>query len=385
MSEDISIYLEPVRNAYALKDSGGVGSIGEIIEVNDGKMPELEGHKLAIIGVAEGRNTIENEGCVQGPQKIREQLYQLYFESADFRILDLGDIKAGHTIEDSLFAIEQVNSQLMQLGIIPIIIGGGHFLSLGMYRAYTKLERMTNVVCIDPRFDIGDADEEIDSRNFLSEIILHKPNFLFNYSVVGYQSYLVNQEMVKMMNKMFFDIHRLGEVVHEIREMESVMRAADMVSIDISAVRRSDAPGINTPLPNGLYGEQLCQLCAYAGMNEKTSSLGLFEYNPSYDVSNQTSQLLAQAIWCFIDGYFKRSKEEVGLNEESFVKYRVQLRDQYELVFHKSKLTDRWWMEIPYPESSDQKFKRFQMVPCSYKDYEKALNQEMPDKWWQTY
>ncbi len=30
----------------------------------------------------------------------------------------------------------------------------------------------------------------------------------------------------------------------------------------------------------------------------------------------------------------------------------------------------------------NQKYKRHQFVPCSYQDYQTALNQEIPDRWW---
>ena len=39
-----------------------------------------------------------------------------------------------------------------------------------------------------------------------------------------------------------------------------------------------------------------------------------------------------------------------------------------------------------YDELDHQiKYERHHMVPCSYSDYETACNDELPDKWWQTY
>jgi len=383
--EDISIYLDPIKKAESLKAISSAGSIGDAMVMNTEGKIDFRGHRLALVGVLEGRGTTANEGCALGVHKVREQLYPLFHSSPELRMLDLGDIKAGHTLEDTLFAVEQVCTELIRRDIVPMVIGGGHLMTLGMYRAYSRLERMCNTICIDPRFDLGDADAPLGSDNFLSEMILHKPNFLFNHSVIAYQKYLVNQEMTKMMDKMFFDVHRLGETVSDLNEIEAVIRSGDMLSIDISSVRHSDAPGVHPSLPNGLYGEQLCQLCAYAGLSEKASCIGFFEFNPSYDQAEQTSQLIAQALWCFIDGFYHRHKEEVGMDEEHFTKYRVLLQEQYEVVFHKSRITDRWWMEIPYPNEEEKRFKRYHMVPCSYQDYKTALEEEMPDRWWQTY
>ena len=58
---------------------------------------------------------------------------------------------------------------------------------------------------------------------------------------------------------------------------------------------------------------------------------------------------------------------------------------QNDIVFFKSKKSDRWWMQVPYPSSSNSKYERHLLVPCSYTTYEVALTDEMPDQWWLTY
>ena len=48
--------------------------------------------------------------------------------------------------------------------------------------------------------------------------------------------------------------------------------------------------------------------------------------------------------------------------------------------FYKSKLSEKWWMEIKDDES-DSIFLRNKMVPCSYSDYKKASEGEIPERW----
>lgn len=349
-------------------------------------LPDLDGVKLAIVGIQESRNSDGNESCAHAAVAVRKQLYPLFVPRDEVRIVDLGDIHAGHTIDDTLFAIEQVSYELIKRGITPIFIGGADYCSLGVYSAYCKLERMCNIVSVDPMFDVQDSDGEIDVYNHLSRVILKRPGFLFNYTNIGYQTYLTDPNMTRTMKKMFFDVHRLGEVSSDISEMEPVVRQADMMSVDMRSVRMSDSPGHRSPLPNGLYGEELCQLSAYAGMNEKLSSIGYYGYNPEYDPRSQSSQLIAQAIWCFIDGYYERQQEESHFDSEQFTRYRVSLKEDHEVVFYKSSVTDRWWLEVPYPSERSNRFKRSHMVPCSYADYRTATEEEeLPDRWWQTY
>jgi len=53
-----------------------------------------------------------------------------------------------------------------------------------------------------------------------------------------------------------------------------------------------------------------------------------------------------------------------------------------ELVFLKSKKSDRWWMLVDFKNKVNKKYRRHQFVPCSYNDYMTALNHEIPERWW---
>jgi formiminoglutamase len=181
MSTDLSIYLEPIKDQRGWMDDFTDSSIGYFIKSHIETPPDMEGVQLAIVGIREGRNTDENEGCANAADAVRRQLYPLFTQKDDLAIADLGDIKAGHSIEDTIFAVEQVATELVKRSIIPIFIGGADYCSLAIYRAYCKLERMTNIVSIDPMFDVDDKDGPLDSYNHLSRCILHKPGFLFNW------------------------------------------------------------------------------------------------------------------------------------------------------------------------------------------------------------
>ena len=158
-----------------------------------------------------------------------------------------------------------------------------------------------------------------------------------------------------------------------------------MISFDMSAIRSSEAGGNANATPNGFYGEAACQICRYAGMNDKLSSIGFYEFNPAFDQNGQTAMLLAQMVWYFIDGYYNRKKEFPMLPKSQYITYRANLKDgSHELVFVKSKKSDRWWMQVPYPTGLS-KNERYHLVPCRYEDYLIANSGEMPDLWWRTY
>ena len=67
--------------------------------------------------------------------------------------------------------------------------------------------------------------------------------------------------------KLHFDSHRLGIIRSNSSEMEPVLRNTNLFAMDMSAVRYADAPGCANASPNGLNGEDACQLAYYAGLS----------------------------------------------------------------------------------------------------------------------
>ncbi len=383
---DLQIYLQPISDELFTHFQSS--QLGSSLNIHTSKkFPDLTNTKLVIIGVCEGRKSINNKGSEKAPDKIREYLYSLFKHSGISEIADLGNVQQGFEISDTYYALSNIVTFLIKKNIIPIIIGGGQDLTYANYTAYQNLEQTVNLVSIDSVFDMGLIEQPIDNKSYLGSIILHQPNYLFNYSNIGYQTYLVDSAITDLMSKLYFDTYRLGTFKNNIEEVEPIVRNADMISFDISSIRNSDAPGSANAGPNGFYGEEACQIMRYAGLSDKLSSIGIYEYNPEFDKKGITAHLIAQMIWCFIDGYLNRKDDFPLAPKKDFAKYHVLVdeNEKYEIIFYKSPKSDRWWMEVPYPTAKNAKYERHYLVPCSYSDYQYALNNGLPDKWWQTY
>jgi formiminoglutamase len=352
--------------------------------------PDLEENTfdIALFGVQDDRAAVNNNGCALAPDYFREQFYLLNEGAFNSKIVDLGNIKAGSSISDTYVAVKTVVSELMKLNILPVIIGGGQDITYAQYMAYESMEQKVDLVVVDNKFDLDEDDEEglaTHSDTYLNKIFLHQPNYLFNFSNLGYQTYFVNQESLNVMSKLYFDAHRLGEFTPDITLTEPIIRNSNMISFDISAIRSSDAPANANASPNGFYGEQACQIARYAGMNDKLSSIGFYEFNPAFDNNSQTAMLLAQIVWYFIDGFYNRKQDFPLRPKSQYITYRTSLSDGTgEMLFVKSKKSDRWWMQVPYP-TGVSKNERYHLVPCRYEDYNIAVSGEMPDLWWRTY
>jgi len=337
--------------------------------------PNLDKIKIAIIGVLENRGEI-NPTLEVNLSHIREELYRLFPGNWDTSIADLGNILAGNSISDTHFALKKVVSSLIKKKIIPIVIGGSQDLTYALYRAYDDLEQMVNLVSIDSKFDFGKESDAISASSYLTKIIIDEPNNLFNFSNVGYQTYYNSQEEIDLIDKLFFEAYRLGEISNKIALAEPVFRDADMVSLDLTSVKSSDSGNFTTFIPNGFNGKEICALARYAGISDKVSLLGVFNHNNSA----QESVLIAQIIWYFIEGYHYRSNEYPFGSRENYIKYIIPLEE--ELVFYKSNKTDRWWIEIPFISTGNNKLKKSTLLPCSYEEYLGACNHEIPERWW---
>jgi arginase family enzyme len=348
----------------------------KIVLHTEKQFPDVNKIKIALIGVLENRGSnisISEVDLIAA----RKELYGLYPGNWDASIADLGDILAGNTVEDTYFALRKVASALIKKKIIPIVIGGSQDLTYALYRAYDDLEQMVNLVAIDSKFDFGKESEEVSATSYLTKIIIDEPNNLFNYCNIGYQTYYNSQEEIDLIEKLFFDGYRLGEVSNNISISEPVFRDADLVSLDLNSVKSADSGNFVSFSPNGFNGKEICSLSRYAGISDKVSLFGIFNHNNSV----QESAIIAQIIWYFIEGFHYRSNEYPFGSRENYLKYIVPLEEE-ELVFYKSNKTDRWWIEIPFISNGNNKLKRNTLLPCSYEEYLAACNQELPERWW---
>lgn len=386
---DISLFFEPIRlKGYEYAAKSRHKRMGDLVRayIHPNEFPDYEEAELAIIGVGEDRLSHGNEGCAKAPDAIRKEFYRLFQGNFKLRMVDLGNILPGHTVEDTHFALTSAVEELLRNNVLPIVLGGSQELTFALYRAYEKIGKIVNIAVVDPLFDLGNSEKSLDSRSYMSRIILQQPNYLFNYTNIGFQTYYVDQEAITLMGNLMFDTYRLGFVRNDLEEVEPMVRNADLLSIDIGAVRMSEAPGNKHAGPNGFYGEEICQITRYAGMSDKMSTLGIFEYNPGLDRQSQTAQLIGQMMWYFIDGFYGRKQDYPLEKKSDFIKFTVTTKDfKDEIIFYKSKKSDRWWMEVPIRSRNKYKYKRHHLVPCSYKDYQTALADHIPDRWWQTY
>ena len=379
--KDLSHFFPISSSLYSVKDKWHTSQIGYQIDshIKD-YFPNLDFAEIAIFNINEYNgtgNSSSSKDC-----KIRDSLYRLYFDELP-KVVDLGSLQVMSSRKDTFKIVEDVCADLFHSGIIPIILGGGHDLTYAIYKSYAKLERPITVSIIDSIFNIGMSGDKLKSSSFLSKMIAHKPNYLFNTMNVGYQTFFVKPEEISLLEDLNYETYRLGFIRNNIYELEPILRNTDFVSLDMSCVKSSDCISNIYSTPNGFDSEEICRLSRYAGISDKSSSFGVFEYNQDLDLNNQGSQLISQIIWYFLSGY-KARKHELNPNLDNCIKYTVAFEDEEtEIEFYKSNLSGRWWMADTF-KNNDGDIANY-YIACTYNDYVKSNQGEIPYRWKKTY
>ena len=377
--KDLSIYFR----AVGVPSSYNAGSVGATIQIHDEHgFPEITSHSIAVLSVPEYRNGKVAFETVQ--DTFREEFYGLHIgDNWKRKIVDLGIIIPGESVEDTYFALSQTITELVKADVIPVVIGGGQDLTLACYKGFESLEQMINICAVDSQLDVGEPNDTVKSDGYVSHLLMQRPCYLFNYANIGMQRPLVAKKEVELFDKLYFDICRLGEFNADFRLAEPILRNSDFLTIDFKSIKSSETDALKYGNANGFYSEQICQIARYAGISDKIACLGIFEIVPGH--GELAANLLAQIIWYFVDGVSQRYGDFPIGTKKKYKKFHVHLDDfEEDLVFYKSDKSGRWWLEVKYLSGDSKKYERHCLVPCNQDDYDLALENSIPNLWWKT-
>lgn len=330
---------------------------------------ENEKLKVVILGIPESRLS-RFEGLENAPDMIREQLYQLTAVGDSSLIADIGNVRPGNTPADTYAAVRMVTESLVSKGLQVLVLGGSQDLTLPLLGGrQTKRQTLT---VIDDRPDYQAGDEFGRDENFLDKITTGT-----TLRLLGLQAYFSPSDKTDDLLKKHGGLQLpLGDLRENIRESEPMLREADVISFDFGALKAHEAPGQQRLSPNGLYGEEACQLAWYAGMSTKLNMTGIFGYSPSLDLQRWGAVMAAQVGWYFLKGATVQKDEEPTGEASEFLHFMVPVEGVDEpIVFLKHPVTGRWWMEVNSKKNEEVR------IACSENDYLLAQKNEIPERW----
>jgi arginase family enzyme len=364
----IADFLNPIRLAVISNDDPyHDGQIGRMITAYESEFPEVHDADVILVGCADQRGSGPFKAS-DSPDAVRRELFRMYHWHTSIKIVDIGNVKTGSSLEDSYAALKTICKEIGSINKPLVIIGGSHDLTLAQYYAFADQQRLIEAVCVDALIDL-DMNSPSPADHFLMEILTGEPNFVRHYNHIGFQSYYVHPHMLETLDKLRFDCYRVGKVRESLDEMEPVIRHADLFSFDVSAIAAAYAPA-NSLSPNGFTGDEACALLRFAGMSSNTLSVGIYGYESAADAYGLTAKQVAQMLWYYIEGKSRGTREAEIQEKEAFNEYHTAFAE-VATTFLQSKRTGRWWMQLP-----DNKF-----IACSYNDYIQASSNEIPERW----
>lgn len=340
-------------------------------QLKDGRWDGSHLPDAFIIGVPDAR--CPESLFSEAPDRVREHLYHLKTFNASFRIVDLGNVKCGNTPADSMAAVKIVAEEIASLGVPLLILGGDQLFTVPLVKGLENPQ--VHLSLVDDRLDDNHPEEDCRLDTFIN----HLPSGT-NVNLLAAQSFFISaDEKENFQTSYNGSLITLGTIREGIEEMEPLLRETDMVSFDLGSMKASEAPGQLRNSPNGLTGEEACQLAWYAGISTKPCWFALFGYSPQQDPENLGAMMCAQIGWYFLNGIDKRT-DDIPLDEAiDFAHYVVPVEGLPEPVtFLKHPVTKRWWMEVPSPDCDLFPLR----IPCSKGDYKRACKNEIPERWW---
>ena len=328
---------------------------------------------IAIVGIPEGRGSFCRE-TANATDVIRAQLYTLSSFSPEIKIIDFGNIRCGNCLKDTYAAVRLVTEELLSLEITVLLIGGSQDCTIPIVSGSNSLPNF-DLVIVDDRIDNNSGENPVSDENFIDQL----PEGT-SVSVIAAQSYFLTQQDHDLFAEGYNgEVITLGKIRHQFKELEPLIRNANLVSFDIGSVKAAEGPGQYRISPNGLSGEEACQIAWYAGISTSPVWFGMFGYAPIYDSTRNGAMLAAQICWYFLYGKSKKTDNQPIDEATDFDSFHIEVEGLDEpITFLRHPVSKRWWMEVPSDDCTIFPVR----IPCSKIDYKKACNNEIPERWW---
>lgn len=220
-----------------------------------------------------------------------------------FKVVDYGDvpISPGDVIESHSRMTKKVH-QALEIGAIPIILGGDHSCTFANVRALAKKYKKIGLIHIDCHADCAPDgltgfkyDHGAHIRRIMDLGCLNGKN----YTLIGPRGFWPGPDLYRWMYDKEFqwftmlDVEELGVEAITKEAIDRANEGVDAVYIswDIDSFDPAYAPGTGEPEPNGLTsreGMKMMRSLATA-FNPDTFAFDLVEVSPTYDVSDVSS------------------------------------------------------------------------------------------------
>lgn len=283
--------------------------------------------RVALVGFPSDEGVRRNggrPGAADGPGAIRRELYGLTPEPRDparepmidllRRTRDLGDVPVEGDVEADQERLADVLARLLERGVVPVVLGGGHETAFGHFLAYVRAGLDVEIVNWDAHPDVRPWEEDgAHSGSPFRQALEHPSGACRGYSVAGLQPRSVSRAHLEYLREQGAGVIWREETdAAAAADLLGRLGAPAMASFDLDAVDRAHAPGVSAPATGGLAAGTWLDVAGRCGRAGAVSSVDVVETNPAHDRDGQTAALAAATVWRLLRGLSLRGSETSG-------------------------------------------------------------------------
>ena len=267
--------------------------------------------RIALLGIPDDTGIELNHGrpgAVQGPAAFRQALVRYGAASpADHalddprpaypRVFDAGDVVPARTLAETHDRITAAATGLLELGLFPIAIGGGHDCTFAFVRALARAFGPMTGVYLDAHLDVRP-----EPGSGMSFHALTKGGFARRLICVGLDPLANTREHMDY-------FHAAGGQSLTPAQFDPAGWPADphqFVSLDLDVLDMAYAPGVSAMNPCGLTPAQVGAYIEAAGRCPGVRGFDIMELSPPHDENGRTARLAAHLFLRFLRGFAER-------------------------------------------------------------------------------
>ena len=200
-----------------------------------------------------------------------------------------GDLHATHE------RVTAVTDAVLDLGLFPIALGGGHDLTFPFVRAVAQKHGPMDGVYFDPHLDVREHDGSGMPFRKLIETRAAR-----SLRIHGFDPMSNSREHVRWFQSNGGRIDDLSSPKDPFPDGEV------FVSLDMDVLDSAYAPGVSALNAQGWTPELAARWVAAAGANPRVRCFDIMECSPPHDAQGRTARLAARMLLTFLRAYSER-------------------------------------------------------------------------------
>ncbi|MBX3357484.1 MAG: formimidoylglutamase [Phycisphaeraceae bacterium] len=216
------------------------------------------------------------------------------------RLFDVGDIIPAETLAETHDRVSAAVAAVLDLGLFPIAIGGGHDLTFPFVRAVARRHGPLRGIYFDAHLDVRPTEGSgMPFHRLLSE------GHAAALTCIGINPLANSRE--------HFDWYTANGGNFEVFAPDQWPRsgsAGQFVSLDLDVIDSSQAPGVSAMNPCGLSAREIADYVRSAGRCPSVACFDIMELSPPHDENSRTARLAAHLLLQFLLGFAERPATE---------------------------------------------------------------------------